>query len=80
MDKYNIRYGSNLIYPDHYNYTEKDIKRIKKLAKIKNLQILTTEKDYNRVPSKYRNNIYYLKVDLKIKKLKAFNKFIEKYL
>ena len=80
LDKYNIRYGSNLIYPDHYNYTEKDMKRIKKLAKIKNLQILTTEKDYNRVPSKYKNNIYYLKVDLKIKKLKAFNKFIAKYL
>ena len=56
------------------------MKRIKKLAKIKNLQILTTEKDYNRVPSKYKNNIYYLKVDLKIKKLKAFNKFIAKYL
>jgi len=80
LEKYNIRYKSNLIYPDHYSYTEIDIKKIKKLAKIKNLKILTTEKDYNRLPKKFRKNINYLKVNLKIQKLKKFNKFIIKCL
>ena len=80
LEKYNIRYKSNLIYPDHYSYTEIDIKKIKKLAKIKNLKILTTEKDYNRLPKKFRKNINYLKVKLKIQKIKEFNKFIIKCL
>ena len=80
LKKYNIRYRSNLIYPDHYRYTGIDIKKIKKLAKIKNLKILTTEKDYNRLPKKFRNNINYLKVNLKIQKIKEFNKFIFKCL
>ena len=80
LEKYHIKYESNLIYPDHYNYTETDIKKIKKLAKNKNLKILTTEKDYNRVPKKFRKNINYLKVNLKIKKMKDFNKFIIKNL
>ena len=80
LRKYNIRYRSNLIYPDHYRYTRIDIKKIKKIAKIKNLKILTTEKDYNRLPKKFRNNINYLKVNLKIQKIKEFNKFIFKCL
>ena len=80
LEKYDIRYRSNHIYPDHYRYTEIDIKKIKKLAKIKNLKILTTEKDYNRLPKKFRKNINYLKVKLKIQKIKEFNKFIIKCL
>ena len=80
LRKYNIRYRSNLIYPDHYRYTRIDIKKIKKIAKIKNLKILTTEKDYNRLPKNFRNNINYLKVNLKIQKIKEFNKFIIKCL
>ena len=80
LEKYDIRCRSNHIYPDHYRYTEIDIKKIKKLAKIKNLKILTTEKDYNRLPKKFRKNINYLKVKLKIQKIKEFNKFIIKCL
>ena len=38
------------IYPDHYNYSEIEIKKIKKIAKKKKLKILTTEKDFYRIP------------------------------
>ena len=80
LKKYKIKYKSNLVYPDHYNYSKLDINRIKKIAYKKNLKILTTEKDFCRIPSRYRKNINFLKIELKIKKIKEFKKFITKYL
>ena len=80
LKKYKIKYKSNLIYPDHYNYSKLDINRIKKIAYKKNLKILTTEKDFCRIPSRYRKNINFLKIELRIKKIKEFKKFITKYL
>ena len=52
-----IKNKYNLVYPDHYNYSEIDIKKIKEIAKAKKLKILTTEKDFYRIPSKLRKNI-----------------------
>ncbi len=80
LKKYNIKFKSNLIYPDHYKYSENDISKLKKIAKNKNLKLLTTEKDFYRIPTKLRKNIDYLKINLKINKQKEFNKFIVKYL
>ena len=50
LNKYGIKSESNLIYPDHYEYSETEIIKIKKLANEKNLKILTTEKDFYRIP------------------------------
>jgi len=80
LKKYNIRYTSNIIYPDHYYYSEIDIREIKKRATKNNLKILTTEKDYYRIPPKFKKNINFLKVDIKLNKPKEFNKFIKKYI
>ncbi len=80
LRKYKIKNNTNIIYPDHYEYSEFDIKNIKKKAKEKNLKILTTEKDFNRIPNNLKKNINFLKINLKIKKIKEFNKFITKYL
>ena len=41
------------------------IKKIKNIAKLKKLKILTTEKDFYRIPTKLRKNINFLKIDLK---------------
>ena len=40
---YNIKFKSSLIFPDHYNYSDNDIKKIKKIAKDKKLKILTIQ-------------------------------------
>ena len=80
LKKYGIKYKSNIIYPDHYDYSDNEIKDIKKIAKEKNLKILTTEKDFNRIPNKLKKNINFIKINLKIKKFKEFKKFIFKYL
>ena len=80
LKKYKIRYKKKIIFPDHYNYSEEDLQKINKIAKDKTLKLLTTEKDFHRIPRNYRKNINYLKIDLKIKKKQEFNKFIMKFL
>ena len=78
--KYKINFKLSYIYPDHYYYSKEDIIKIKKDAKKNNLKLLTTEKDFYRIPIKLRNNINYIKINLKIKRLYEFNNFINKYL
>ena len=80
LNKYGIKSVSNLIYPDHYEYSETEINKIKKLANEKNLKILTTEKDFYRIPIELRKNISFLKIEIRISNLKKFNRFLSKYL
>jgi tetraacyldisaccharide 4'-kinase len=68
----------DLEFPDHYDYNEKDIKKIFKLAKLSNSNIVTTEKDYLRLPTKFREKIRFIKIQLKIKEIeKLKNKLNE---
>tara|TARA_Y100000590_G_scaffold406033_1_gene494887 strand:- start:173 stop:1096 length:924 start_codon:yes stop_codon:yes gene_type:complete len=76
LKKYKFKIKEKFIYPDHYNFTQSDIFNMKKLAKKKKLNIITTEKDYLRLNKKNRKNIKFLKVDLNIKNLKNFSKFL----
>ena len=80
LNKYGIKSVANLIYPDHYEYSETEINKIKKLAREKKLKILTTEKDFYRIPNKLRKNISFLKIEIKINNLKKFIGFLFKYL
>ncbi len=49
---------------------------MKMLAEKKNLKIITTEKDYLRLNKKNRKNIKFLKIDLNVKNIKNFSKFL----
>ena len=76
LKKYKFKIKDKFIYPDHYDFSDSDISDIKILAKKKNLNIITTEKDYLRLSKKNRKNIKFLKIDLNIKNLKSFSKFL----
>jgi tetraacyldisaccharide 4'-kinase len=54
-------------FPDHFNYTQKDINKIKLQAKKLNAKIITTEKDYVKINPDKNNDIMFLKIELKIK-------------
>ena len=73
-----------LDYPDHHNYTLKDLKKIKDTAKNQNAEIITTEKDYSRIQLKYKNglneDIKFVKMELIIKNEKELINFIKKKL
>ncbi len=67
-------------FPDHYNYQESDLKRLKELAKLKGCELLTTEKDYLRIRKPLRKNINFLKVELLIDQEKLFYKYLKERL
>jgi len=64
-NKFNII--KEIIFPDHYNYTQDDIDEIKTQAKKLNATIITTEKDYTKINSSNYDIIKFLQIDLKIK-------------
>ena len=53
-------------FADHYQYTDTDIEKIINVAEKKKAKIITTEKDWVRLPEKYRDKIKYatLETDL----------------
>jgi len=57
--------NKDIEFPDHYNYSEKDLKNILKISKNNNLKILTTEKDFFRINIKL-NEIKFIKSKLEI--------------
>ncbi len=61
-NKFNI--VRELIFPDHYEYNQSDFEKIKQKAKSENLSIITTEKDYMKVPLKLKKEIEFLTIDL----------------
>ena len=67
-------------FPDHYDYKESDLQKLKHLAKIKNCELLTTEKDYFRLKKSFRKNINYLKIELSVEQKKQFYKYLNERL
>ena len=53
-------------FPDHYQFTRKDLESLLDKAKRENLSLITTEKDYVRIPEDYRKNIDCFKIKLEI--------------
>ena len=58
--------SEKISFPDHYDFTEKEILNIIEVAKNKNLKIITTEKDYFRIKKFKIDKINYIKLKLEI--------------
>ena len=65
--KNNFKVIDEIIFPDHYEYKQEDINKIKLKAKKLNAKIITTEKDYVKLSAKDADNIDFIEIDLKIK-------------
>ena len=71
-----IKIAKSLVFPDHFQYNNDDIKKIKKIAYKLKLKILTTEKDYMRLSKTNKKGISFIKVKLTIKNEKELIKFL----
>ena len=69
-----------LEFPDHYNYHENDIKKIKNEAKKLNAKILTTEKDFMRLNKVNAQDVNFVKIKLDIDNKSEFVQFLKKRL
>ena len=72
----NFKIVKHFTFPDHYNYKKNEIDNLKKFANSKNLEILTTEKDYFRISENLRENINFIEIDLEIDNETKFLKLI----
>ena len=64
-------------YPDHYNFTKKDLDSLIYEAKIHDSILITTEKDYYRIEDNYKKNIELVKVELEINNKNDFIELIK---
>ena len=66
INNYCLNIIKHIEFPDHYNYTQKDIDQIIDEANNLNCKIITTEKDYLRIDNKDINQIKFLISELEI--------------
>ncbi len=69
-----LKVKKEISFPDHYNYTKKEIDNLVSKAKDKGLTLLTTEKDFFRIKRFGIKKINYVSVELKISNNKKFEK------
>ena len=65
-------------FPDHYNYSDKQLENLVQKAKKVNAILLTTEKDYLRISKKYIENFNFLKIKVEIENKNEFIENIKK--
>ena len=74
--KNGFKIKKEIIFSDHFEYTSKEINKILDLAKNENLKILTTEKDYMKLPYPLNKEISFLDIDLEIENKKELINFL----
>ena len=75
--RYNFDIIDELHYPDHFNYTQKDLDKIMEKAKIHKAEIITTEKDFIKISKLNYYNINSIQLDLKINDEEILINFIK---
>jgi len=64
----NFKIVKEIIFNDHYEYNYNDFENIIIEAQNEKLKILTTEKDYVKIPEKFKKEINFLSIDVIIEK------------
>ncbi len=77
LENNNFIISEEKIFTDHYDYKIQDIQKILEIAKYKDLKILTTEKDYIKIPHDLKSKINFIEIDLEIPKKDKLIKFIK---
>ena len=74
----NFNIVEELVFPDHHKYNKEDIDRIKSIALKSNAKIITTEKDFVKIPKELSNDFCFLNINISIKDEKKLIDFILK--
>ena len=62
----------------HYQYNLRDLKKIQEIAKKNKLKIVTTEKDYMKIPEEFKKEIEFINIDLIIQNENKLIEFLNK--
>ena len=75
-NKFNV--AREMVFPDHYDYSLKDLKKIQNIARNEKLKIITTEKDFMKIPQEFKKEINFLTIDLVIQDEKKLIELLAK--
>ena len=78
LKKNRIDVLEEISFPDHYQYSKKDLDKLIEKSEKNNAILVTTEKDYYRINGEYKKNILYLKIKTEIEEEKEFIEEIKK--
>ena len=67
-----------IVFPDHYDYNLNDFKKIQSIASDEKLKILTTEKDFMKIPEQFKKDIDFLAIELVIQDEKKLIELLTK--
>jgi len=76
----NINVEKQISFPDHYNYSQKELNKLLKISKENNLKLLTTEKDFFRIKHFNATDIDYLIIKLEVINQELFEKELKRHL
>jgi tetraacyldisaccharide 4'-kinase len=78
------QHGFNVVatknFADHYVYNDATLQALQQQAKILQAQLITTQKDWVRLPKVWQNIISYLPVSLSWQKPEAIKQFLQQHL
>ena len=77
LKKNNFNIVEEKMYPDHFNYSQKNIDDILKRAENIDAEIITTEKDFMKIANLNYGKINFLKIDIKIKNSEVMTNFLK---
>lgn len=74
LKKEGLAVVGNVNFPDHHHYIEDDIEYVKNLSESQKAELITTEKDFIKLPEEMKNITECAKIELKIKSGNLLNK------
>jgi len=78
LKKNSVNLIDQISFPDHYNYSNLEIESLIKKSQEGNIILLTTEKDFMRIPKKYEKYFRFLKIKIEIENKDYFTKELRK--
>lgn len=75
-----IRVADTISFPDHYPYKDKDMKELFARAEEKNAELITTEKDYVRLPYDVKDKVTILPIEISWHDEAALKTLLKDYL
>ncbi len=80
LKSYHLNVVKEISFPDHYEYTQKELNNLLGLEKKYNAKLVTTEKDYLRISSFHRRSFGVIPIKVNIDDEEKFAQMIKKFI
>ncbi len=80
LKQYGYEVRELMSFPDHHPYTIPDVKKIKRQAALHNADIITTAKDYVRLPDSFKEHVSVFHVELEINEKEQLKQLLTQHL